>query len=96
MSREPNRNTTASTPDAAWLARRIREFEGRLGQSDDIVLGPSGRLLRESVNLERAAFHHEPSRLTAVPDKRGTTGQDKGSKSSAPIQPPLVFEVPKS
>lgn len=44
-----------TSPGGAWIKRRMDEFEGRLRTADDVALGPSGRLLRESIRVEREA-----------------------------------------
>jgi hypothetical protein len=88
MSSNAKRHVVAASPSAGWLERRMAEFEGHLSKADDVVLGPSGRLLRQSVQLEREASSRVETKLAVVP-----TSPPKESKTTQVVQPPLLLEV---
>jgi len=89
MSSTAKRHAASSSPSPGWLERRMAEFEGHLYKADDVVLGPSGRLLRQSVQLEREASSREQTRLEVVP-----MTQPRDPKPVRPVQSPLLLEVP--
>jgi hypothetical protein len=88
MSSNAKRHVVAASPTAGWLERRMAEFEGHLSKADDVVLGPSGRLLRQSVQMEREASSRLESKLEVVP-----TSPPKDSKRTRAVQSPLLLEV---
>ena len=91
MSSTAKRHAASSPLSGAWLERRMADFEGHLNSAGDLVLGPSGRLLRQSVALEREASSVVHTRLEVVP-----TTQPREPVPAQPVQSPLLFEIPKT
>lgn len=80
----------------AWLDNRLAAIDRHLLEASDVVLGPAGLLLRDSLVLSRAPSEPVSSgpALRSVAEPTSKKSNSRNRKPAAVVQSPIVFPVP--